>query len=240
MKKFLLAAMTMSSVAFAQQMIIDAPVDHMYLPEGFDNNDNVEFVVTGHFPNTCYAKNLVKVDVVDDVIDVKVTATLTQPDDDQKGIFCAEMIVPFKEQVTVGTLQGGKYKIVVNGNTFSEIQNELMVQEASSNNVDDYLYASVDYIQKDLTDPSKANLVGYTPSDCVKFDRVEYHSNKRDTISVLPIMKKVSDFCPMKMTPFYVPVKFDYSTIKHENVLIFTRTMDGKSVNTIIRRKFNF
>lgn len=36
-----------SMAAFAGPEIVTAPVKHLYLPDGFDSNDNVEVVVTG-------------------------------------------------------------------------------------------------------------------------------------------------------------------------------------------------
>ena len=30
------------------------PVDHIYVPTGFDSNDTVEVVVTGYLPNLCH------------------------------------------------------------------------------------------------------------------------------------------------------------------------------------------
>jgi hypothetical protein len=47
-------------------------------------------------------------------------------------------------------------------------------------------------------------------------------------------MKQVSDFCPMKGMPVSYPVRFDFSGLKVKKPLLHVRTMDGKSVNTII------
>jgi len=220
-----------SSAALANPIIIDAPVDHLFVPEGFDNNDNVEFVVTGVFPNPCYKRNKVVVDVVGDVIDVKVSAIASE--DDQA---CPDMIVPFKEVVSVGNLQSGDYKVVINKSSQFEIKDEMKVGEASSQNVDDNLYAMVDYVDLGITGGAdgSARLVGWIPSDCIQVDRVEYKSNNKDVLSVLPIMKQVSDFCPMKMVQVNIPVKFEPNQFKNNNVLLYVRTLDGKSVNSLV------
>jgi len=63
-----------SSAVFAQPVIISAPVEHLYVPTGFDSNDSVEVIVTGNFPNACYSRNNVEVKMTGDIIDIKVTS----------------------------------------------------------------------------------------------------------------------------------------------------------------------
>lgn len=217
----------------AQTQVIDAPVDHVFVPAGFDNNDNIELVVTGLFPNPCYKRNDVKVEVNDDIIDIKVTSIMT---DDQKSTMCAAMVVPFKENVLVGNLQGGDYKIVVNRNTANELKSSIKVTEATSQNQDDHLYAMVNHIDLGFTGGTtgSAFLVGWRTSDCLELDRVEYLSNGVDTLSVMPIMKKVREFCPMKMTRLYVPIKYNPEEFTHSKLLIMSRTLEGRSVNNLV------
>jgi hypothetical protein len=229
MKRFATFLLILPALAFsAQPNVIDAPVKHLYVPHGFDNNDSVEVVITGEFPNTCYTRNTVEVSYQKELINIKVTAL--EPTNDNR--VCAEMIVPFKEVVSLGNLQGGKYKVIVNEKSDYKLEDELKIVEASSNSIDDYMYAAVDFIEKVSQD--KVYLNGYRYSTCIEIDRVEVISNNKDTLSVLPIMKQVSDFCPRKMTPYSVPVSIDLSTMTMKAPLIHVRTMDGRSVNTIL------
>lgn len=223
MKYLALSFLLFSGLATASHRIGPAPVKHLYIPSGFDSNDSVDVVVTGNFPNPCYSRNTVKVSVVENKIDILVTALMN----DQKG-FCPEMIVPFKELVSVGNLQGGNYSIRVN----NILTGNLAVQEASSNAVDEHLYAAIDNVIK--VGPDEYKLEGWRYSNCIVLDRVEVISNGKDTLSVLPIMKQVSDFCPMKMTPTSYSVNLDLRSIKHSEPLIHVRTMDGKSFNAIL------
>jgi hypothetical protein len=48
---------------YASAGVVPAPVDHLFVPNGFDNNDNVEMVVTGKFPTNCYSRNKVETKV---------------------------------------------------------------------------------------------------------------------------------------------------------------------------------
>lgn len=214
----------LSASAFAQADLRSAPVKHLYVPTGFDSNDSVEVVVTGHFPNPCYSRNTVSVDVKDDVISVEISALLRS----EEKLLCPQMQVPFKEVVSVGNLQGGKYKITVNGT----LKDSLTVEEASSSAVDEHLYGAIDAVEHKGGD--NYILHGWRYSSCIDLDRVQVVSNGKDTLSVLPIMKQLSDFCPMKMTPVSYPVKLKTSGLKSKEPLIHVRTMDGKSFNKVL------
>lgn len=235
MKRFALPLL-LSAAPFAHAtIVIPAPLDHLFVPAGFDNNDNVELVVSGHFPNTCYSRNKVDVKVADDQINVRVTA-FTRRDSSEK---CIDMVVPFTEVVTVGNLQAGNYKVVVNEAPGAKgLHDTLNVTESRSNSMDDYIYAQVDYIDLGFTGglDGSAFLAAELPSPCLEFDRVEYLSNGKDTVSIMPIMKQLSDFCPMKMVPYQIPVKFDLASLPAKQVLLFGRTVDGKSVSKIINK----
>lgn len=233
MKNGLSALLLLGSLnCFATEVIV-APVDHVFVPQGFDSNDSVEVVVTGTFPNTCYSRNQVEVKIVNDVIKVDINAL----NNTKKGKNCAQMMIPFKEVVSVGNLQGGKYSIVVNEKSKYELNDKIQVTTASSNNVDDHIYALVEYIELGFVESGDAILMGWTPSDCLELDHVEYVSNGKDTLSILPIMKKVSDFCPMKMMPMNIPVKYDRNAFSSDKILLYTRTIEGKSVNTLVNTR---
>lgn len=214
----------LASSAFAQTDLRSAPVKHLYVPTGFDSNDSAEVVVTGYFPNPCFSRNTVSVDVKDDVIDIEITALLRS----EEKILCPQMQVPFKEVVSVGNLQGGDYRINVNG----KLSDTLTIGEASSAAVDDHLYAAIDGLEH--KGGSDYVLHGWRYSNCIDIDRVEVVSNGKDTLSVLPIMKQLSDFCPMKMMPVSYPVKLRTEGLRSAEPLIHVRTMDGKSFNKVL------
>jgi hypothetical protein len=230
MKKafFLLVFSSLSS--FASPDIVVAPVKHLYLPHGFDSNDAVEVVVTGEFPNTCYSRNDVKVKVSEETIDISITAA--NHEKIASPVRCAEMIVPFKEVVHVGNLQGGKYKVRVNEKTRFLLEDEFTIQEASSNSVDDHIYAAIEWVEK--KSDKEFVLHGWRYSNCIDLEKIEVVSNKKDTISILPVMKQLSSFCPMKMMPTAYSMKLDLSELKMKQPLLHVRTMDGKSVNSIV------
>lgn len=229
--KFSMMFFLLSSAVQAFAGIISAPVDHLYVPKGFDSNDSVEVVVTGTFPNPCYSRNGVTVDVKDGVVDIKVSA-LAPEVIMMEGMVCPPMPVQYKEVVTLGNLQGGQYALEVNGDELSNLKGNLKISEASSNAVDDYLYADVEWIEKKST--TEVVLHGFKGSDCVDLDKIKVVSNGVDTLSVLPIMKQVAKKCNPLNVPVSYPVKLDVSGLKTTKPLIHVRTIDGKSVNTFL------
>lgn len=229
--KYSLIALFFSQLVSAAPEIILSPVDHLYIPSGFDSNDAVEVVVKGHFPNACYSRNNVKVTVKDDLIDIEVTG-LTPDPTRKSGRFCPDVIVPFKEVVSIGNLQGGDYDIRVNSRSNRGLKDQLKVAEARSNAVDDHLYAAIDWIES--KGGNSYALHGWKYSNCFELGTVKVISNKKDTLSVLPVLNQISDFCPMKGMPVTYNVNLDFASLKSKEPLLHVRTMDGKSVNQIL------
>lgn len=203
------------------------PVDHIYSPKGFDTNDNTEIIIAGYLPNLCHKSPMTSFKLKDNTINIKVEALKY----DVSNPYCPEMIVPFIETVNVGMLDKGFYDIIVNGKTVFQKSAGIYVEEEDSNAIDDYVYANVEYIEKSAN-ARQVILKGYNPSDCFILDEIKVVDNKLDTYSILPIMKQISDFCPMKMVPFSYEVNLP-KTLKIAKVLLHVRVMDGESVNSL-------
>ncbi len=107
----------------------------------------------------------------------------------------------------------------------------LSVTKAIQPSIDNFDYMFVANVRHMPGDKS-ISLDGYTVSSCFELDEIKFQSNGTDTYAVLPIMKKVSDFCPRKMTPVSYEVPLPNS-IKRKEILIHVRSMQGNSVNSI-------
>jgi hypothetical protein len=228
MKLLILALLT--TQVFASPEVVLSPIDHLYVPKGFDSNDSVELIVSGHFPNACFSRDKVEVEVVNETIQITITALA--PESTKRKNRCPQMVVPFKEVISVGNLQGGTYQVVVNDQESKNLKDILIVEEASSNAVDDHLYAAIDQVEHKGND--NYVLHGWRYSNCVDLNEVKVVSNGKDTLSVLPIMKQTAKDCPMKGMPVAYPVKLDFTSINIKAPLIHVRTMDGKSFNKIL------
>ena len=207
------------------------PISHIYSPEGFDSNDNVEVILEGFLPNLCYKSPSHSVEIEKNVINIKVEALLN----DNEDIACAEMIVPLLQKVEIGVVDKGNYKILVNGESPWKKEGSIKVEESISGAIDDNVYANVSYVEKD--DGSRiVKLKGYNPSDCFVLDKIEFKDNKKDVYSVLPQMKQISNFCPMKMIPFEYELEVP-KNLNKDKVLLHVRAMDGKSVNSLFNNR---
>lgn len=237
MKRFSIfaALLTFSTFAAAVPEVIISPVDHLFVPQGFDNNDNVEVVVTGKFPNPCFIRNKIDVVVKEEKISITVTALKRE---DERSELCEPMTVPFTEEISIGNLQGGDYEIVVNEGSRYVQKDSLTVGISRSESVDDHLYPIVEYVELGFTGGLSGDAVLYakTPSDCVVFDHVEYISNKKDTIAILPVMKKTGTVCHERIARIEIPIRFNVRSLPHSDVLLYVRSIEGKSVNAIIQK----
>lgn len=215
--------------------VVEAPLDHLFVPNGFDNNDNVEVVVTGKFPNPCYVRNSYKVKIQEDQIKIDVTSLSM---DDPAYTKCEPLKIPFSEVINIGSIQGGIYQVIVNEGGKYEKRETISVGTSQSESVDENIYAMVDFVETGFTGGASGDaiLIAQSPSPCLVFDRVEYLSNTKDALSILPIMKKVSSNCPEKNERLEIPVKFDPAKFNSDQVLLFVRTIQGRSVHTIISR----
>tara|TARA_Y100000768_G_scaffold330762_1_gene269684 strand:+ start:20229 stop:20891 length:663 start_codon:yes stop_codon:yes gene_type:complete len=203
------------------------PVDEVYVPRGFDANDSAEIVIAGWLPDLCHKSPRASITVNGDTVRVKMRSLLNQGE----NLICADMVVPFTKNISLGVLPSGKYKILVNKGTRYEKVSEITIQKENSFEKDDFVYANVEYVEKH---PEKKEIVlkGHNPSDCYKLKNIKFISNTKNTYSVLPIMEKIREFCPLKMQPFSYKAELPENIID-ERVLLHVRAMDGNSINTI-------
>lgn len=213
----------------SQKMV---PVTHVFVPSGFDANDNVEVVIQGFLPNLCHRAPTAHVKVQGQKIEIMMSSLVYK----LKSESCGQMIVPFTETVSLGVLGKGEFHMVINSNSPWEKNESLQITEAKSDSIDEFSYAYVTYIEKESAPTGHVLLRGYNPSDCYVLDNITYQHNGKDTYSVLPKMKQIRDLCPMKMVPFEYLWKVPEDLNRNE-VLLHVRTMNGKSVNDLYYRQ---
>lgn len=231
MKKVIFSILFVSFASFASTPVeVEVPITKIYSPKGFDSNDMAEVILSGFLPNLCHKSPTIKAEVVGKTIYVRATALNYEQDNP----FCPEMIVPFLTSVEVGVLDRGQYDVKVNINTPYNKESQLFISESMSPSVDEHTYAYVDHVVR-VPGTRKVRLNGYNPSDCFVLDRVDYAHNGKDVYSVLPKMKQVTDFCPLKMTPFSFVTEVP-NTLTEKEVLLHVRVMNGKSVNSIFKQ----
>ncbi len=210
--------------SFSQIKVEEIPIEEVFIPKGFDNNDHVELVVSSNFPDSCYKDFETRSQIDGRKIFLKIMAQKTN---DQ---FCAQALIPIMDTISLGVLDSGEYEV----KSSSGFESRFFIEESSSSAIDESLYMNVDYVEKMKNEENKIFLRGYNPSDCYEFDEAEIVSNSENTLSILPKMKQISEFCPMKFTPFSIEVRIpEYEEFTgRDKILLHIRSMNGNAVNS--------
>jgi len=207
--------------------LVDAPISAVYAPGGFDDNDNVQVVIEGIFPNSCYWAGPVKVSVNEKRIEINHEAYYVDG-------HCYDMLSPYTKVVDIGILKADHYSVYLpQGGVPSAI---LPVKKAKEKDKDDYLYAPVKKAEISLRKPYRLKLEGIFPNGAMEIDRVVVNPPVNHVIDILPIAKvdetKAKD--PASVTPVSFIQNVDFPQIKESGrFLIHIRALNGLSVNLI-------
>lgn len=204
---------------------VNLNAEHVFIPSGFDSNDNSEIVITGWYPNPCYEWSRSVISKEGDKINVQLKALVKRGMD----TVCIDMAVPYMESVKLGSLHEGVSKLLID-----DIATQMRISKAGTSSIDDHLYGQVRHVRAE----NKALMLEIeNPSDCIKLDRIETVFNGADTCSVLPIMKKVKEHCPRRPETFEYRYEIPEECLGTEKVLFHVRSLEGKAVNFLFRNK---
>jgi hypothetical protein len=240
MKKLMrcVAVAGMSNVALADNpVLVQAPVDKVFVPTGFDDNDKVEVIVHGHFNSSCYKMGPVSAAV--DETNKKVT--LSAQAFYYAGATCIQMISPFIKSVELDRhLTSGNYTIAVAGRPAAETS-QLRVSKSTRPDADDFLYAAVNSasVESGIDGARELVLKGQHPyllDGCVKMEDVKSYVGADKTVVVQPVTKIVyGDECRGSVNN-----RFEYRTkfggdFTQGEYLLHVRVLDGNSVNQFLK-----
>ncbi len=233
--------MVMSGAALASNEpdLVTAPVEKVFIPQGFDNNDNVEVVVHGHFPNSCYRVGPItaKFDEERNQIEVDAQAYFykNQP-------ICMQVLMSFTQSVKVGLVKSGSHKVVVKNRPMA-ITPRLDILEALTPDADDYLYAPVAQVLVSAQQGAGETLTiegtyPYTFTGCMVVTDVRTRLSSNDVLVVQPIAKFTEgEECEGQAQNRKFSIKKDMTSIlPSEDYLIHVRTLNGNSLNSFIEQ----
>jgi hypothetical protein len=231
------AVVGFANVAFAENpILVTAPIEKVYVPSGFDDNDKIEVIVHGHFNSSCYKMGPVSATV--DEASKKVT--LSAQAFYYAGNTCIQMMTPFIKAIELNhNLAAGDYKIAVADRPEAQTP-MLKVVKSMRPDADDYLYASVNVAAVETSVDGARELVlkgqhPYLLDGCVKIDEVRTHSGADQTVVVQPITKIVyGDECKGAVNN-----RFEYRTkfggdLTSGEYLLHVRVLDGNAVNQFL------
>lgn len=223
-----LAALASSALADGPRDgdVIDLDARHVFVPVGFDDNDETMVVVDGYLPSACYRLTKPEADVDHAARTITVKAKARYFD-----VPCLDALIPYHVEVGLGVLPFGDYQVRVEGSSLPA--RKLAVAEARNAGPDDFLYAPIDSanVERDpQTRKIVATMKGRFTSRCMVWDdvRIEDHG---DTVNVLPIVKiDPSVPCDGEEVPFRKSVELP-DQLTGGRKLLHVRSLNGQAVN---------
>lgn len=218
-----------ASASFADPSLptkVPASFSKVYVPVGFDSNDNVQIVGVGMFNNSCYrnAETSVRVDEASKTIHL---GGLTY----QYSGYCLQVMMPFDRVIDLGILKAGSYTVIQE--TDKRVLGKIDVRATTKSEPDDNLYAPIS--QAFLQAGKNANIVHLTgefPLSCMKMTDVKVDVQE-DVLVVQPIAAVTNNVpCQKGSFPFSVDTKVN--NMKPGRYLMHIRSMNGKAVNNFV------
>ncbi len=230
-----LMANSLAWASFDQPEVFSSAPNGVYVPQGFDSNDNVEIFFEGEFANACH----------------KVGMTTHTVDEESKSIYitdmayyfgeslCAMMIVPYQKGVNAGILQEGDWKVYFRHSRGNFVESGYVpVHTAATTRPDDHLYAPVEKTHfKNGTDgaSAKLELSGRFFNTCMRMDQVKvFQRPESNVVEILPIAIMDRGGCEElpEGVEFNHVVKMN--DLRPGRFLLHTRANNGRSVNEIV------
>jgi hypothetical protein len=220
-------------------VIRNAPVDHIFIPDGFDDNDSVEVILHGHFDDSCQKVGPALGSVNEDTMSIVVAARALS----YQGNECIPMRIPFVQSVKLGQLKAGIYNVSLRGTESGESK-KLTVSPAQVTSADDYLYApvdSVDLVSSGVDGKYKLTVKGSFPKvtdGCMVLDKVNaFMAPKPDVLVALPIARIEKDLSKCPTIPGAEGRVFETSQELElpiaSDILIHVRVLNGQSLNKV-------
>ncbi len=211
---------------------IDWPVQAVYTPKGFDDNDVAQFVLVGEFPNTCYSLGGGWAKIY-----LEYNLILFQYEVFKFNKVCTQVKTPFFKVIDVGILPEGNYKIAHVKNV-DRILSVLPVSHArQGGQVDNFLYAPVQsiFLHNDpLGYRRLVTLTGSFSNTCMRFKDEQTTIGRRTetdrVIEILPVVEMIGENCLTQMVPFFKTMEIPES-IPSGTYLFHIRTLNGNSIN---------
>ena len=224
----------MSSPTYAAKRLVEVGLEKVYVPRvGYDDNDQIEAVLSGDLPNPCYT---VAYSVLESLPNGDRMARQYAWKNEEGACSSGDLIedpVAFTSTVTVGTLDAGKYQIFFKKEVGGKGMRPFQVEKAQSGLIDNFEYASVRGI--DIIDATeegteiRAVVSGLLTSSCAEMDMAPTADLVDDVFILLPKVKTDNgENCHHALKPFRREVSL--GTPKSGTYLLHVRSRDGKAM----------
>jgi hypothetical protein len=215
-------------------------INNIFVPqEGFDDNDNIEFVLDGELKNACLKLGAASVRTYANIIDVNVES-YRDPDtvcaqDDSLLPQAIQITVPFSKEIEVGQLKAGEYTIRFQTPN-ALVTKAFTVKPAPTDRQDTFNYAPVDNAAISsivrLGENTVVHLSGMLTSSCMKLRDQALVSRVGDVIVVKPLVNvDLSSKCLMYLRPFHQEVTVP--DLGQGRYMVHVRSMNGQALNRV-------
>lgn len=212
---------------------VPSPIDRIFVPVGFDNNDAAEVIVHGDFTSDCQKVGRTGFTLDEKTKTIKVWATSYI----YKDSSCHSMKVPFIQVVKLGILNAASYTVV--WDVRPEVSGSLTIKPRTSEAPDDYLYAPVSnahiHWNQDKTQQF-LSLDGQFPHlfvGCMKMKEVRPTYYDSSVLVVLPIAEIISDDACGDDYQHDFHAEIPISQPMLQESLVHVRVLEGSSVNVL-------
>ena len=202
----------------------------LFVPNGFDANDEIVVVLDGYLPNSCYRLTRPEINIDPATHVIKITQ--------QARHFpgpCIVTLVPFTNIIHVGALDAGSYLVSTNKGILTKSLNVERDLGTGTYGPDDFLYAPVDAVSvsKSADGQLEAKIQGRFTNDCMEFKEVRVLTKGR-VIELLPILKDIAadGACRPIEQPFTKSVRLPDDLVVGRN-LVHVRSLNGSSINAV-------
>ncbi len=204
--------------------LVEIGVSDVFIPQGFDDNDNAQVVVEGYFPNTCYKIGPVKVEKRENKIKITPQAYFYHGT-------CLQVMVHYVQEINLGLLKFGKYILDIPSD-YPERTRILSIAQSTNPGPDDYLYAPIESARVLSKETPTVRLQGVFSNSCMSLDRVMVHPEPGRVVAVLPIAKyDNSGVCAEVLKPFHKDIRIEAPLTGR--TLLHVRSLNGSAVNVI-------
>jgi hypothetical protein len=218
----LLVLSTMISAQTLQEMSIH----HVYIPMGYDDNDQIELSVSGSLPGLCYSAPRIEATREGNTVFIKAKAFF-------KPGSCDIFPIAFFEKISLPPAPAGEYNIAFHSQGIKQ-EKTLIVAKAENQRIDNFVYAPIDRLYED-EESREIVLVGEMNIDCMVFDKMELISNGMDAVSLLPVMKKIKNDCVEVKEKLIIRYELPYFPELKRGILVHVRAMNGNSINMLFQ-----
>ena len=227
--------LTNGARAETEPKLVLSPVEKVFVPLGFDNNDNVEIVLHGHFRNSCYKVGPAHAKVNHLTKKIHVTAYAYK-----YPATCLQALVSFTQVVKLGTVDVGDYKILL-GQAPDLGEVNLNIVKSRTVSPDDFLYAPVSEVNLAGNEPAGQPTITVSGSypfmfrGCMILRDVRVQQTPGNVLVVQPVAEYTEgDECLPQTQSKSFAVSVPLAERVHGDNLIHVRVLNGDSLNRVV------